>query len=170
MTADPLDALRLPIVPIEPRPSFAESLLRRLQPNGDSERRSTPTIRYFVDDIDTAVDFYCRHLGFEEEVRNSPVFAMLYRGELRLLLSVPGHHPAGHALSDGRLPAPGGWNRMLIQVADLDAAVESLRSAGVRFRDDRPGGVAVRQILLEDPAGNPIELFEPAAGYRERQR
>jgi catechol 2,3-dioxygenase-like lactoylglutathione lyase family enzyme len=168
--ADPLDALRLPIVPVEPRPEFAAALLRRMRQVDQSERRTTPTIRYFVQDMDTAVDFYCRHLGFEAELRPNPVFAMLYRGDLRLLLNVPGPHPAGHALPDGTLPTPGGWNRMLIQVADLDATVESLRRAGVHFRSDQPSGVAVRQVLLEDPSGNPIELFEPASGYHERAR
>ena len=170
MPADPLDALRLPIVPVEPRPEFAEALLRRMQSVDQSERRTTPTIRYFVGDMDSVVDFYCRHLGFAEELRPSPVFAMLYRGDLRLLLSVPGTHPGGHTLPDGTLPTPGGWNRILIQVADLDATVESLRRAGVHFRDDQPSGVAVRQVLLEDPSGNPIELFEPASGYHERSR
>src|SRR5439155_9734428 len=139
---------------------FAEALLRRLRQVDQPPRRTTPTIRYFVDDVDTAVDFYRRHLGFEEEAR-TPVFAMLYQGDLRLLLSVPGTHPGGHSLHDGTLPTPGGWNRMLIQVADLDAAVESLRRAGGQFRDDRASGVAVRQVLLEDPSANPIELFEP---------
>jgi len=169
MPADPLDALRLPIVPVEPRPEFAEALLRRMQPVDQPARRTTPTIRYFVDDMDAAVDFYRQHLGFEEEGR-TPVFAMLYQGDLRLLLSVPGTHRGGHALRDGTLPTPGGWNRILIQVADLDATVESLRRAGVHFRDDQPSGVAVRQVLLEDPSGNPIELFEPARGYHERAR
>ena len=169
MPADPLDALRLPIVPVEPRPEFAEALLRRMQSVDQAERRTTPTVRYFVRDIDTAVDFYRRHLGFEEELR-TPTFAMLYRGDLRLLLNVPGTHPGGHALPDGTLPTPGGWNRILIQVADLDATVEALRRAGVHFRDDQPTGVAVRQVLLEDPSGNPIELFEPARGYHERAR
>ena len=170
MPADPLDALRLPIVPVEPRPEFTDSLLRRMQMVDESQRPTAPTIRYFVRDIDSAVDFYSQHLGFEEELRNSPVFAMLYRDDLRLLLSVPGTHPGGHALPDGTLPTPGGWNRILIQVADLDATIESLRGAGVHFRDDQPSGVAVRQVLLEDPFGNPIELFEPAHGYHERAR
>jgi catechol 2,3-dioxygenase-like lactoylglutathione lyase family enzyme len=169
MPADPLDALRLPIVPIEPRPEFAQGLLRRMQAVEPSERRTTPTMRYFVEDVASAVEFY-RHLGFEEELRPTPVFAMLYRGDLRLLLSVPGTHPGGHALPDGTLPTPGGWNRILIQVADLDATIESLRRAGIHFRDDQPSGVAVRQVLLEDPSGNPIELFEPARGYHERAR
>ena len=170
MPADPLDALRLPVVPVEPRAEFAEALLRRMQSVDHAERSTTPTVRYFVREIDTAVDFYRRHLGFEEELRPNPVFAMLYRDDLRLLLSVPGSHPGGHALSDGTLPTPGGWNRILIQVADLNDTIESLRSAGVHFRDDQPSGVAVRQVLLEDPSGNPIELFEPARGYHERPR
>jgi catechol 2,3-dioxygenase-like lactoylglutathione lyase family enzyme len=170
MPADPLDALRLPIVPVEPRPEFGEVLLQRMQSVVVSVRSTTPTIRYFVNNMDAAVEFYCRHLGFVRELRPTPVFAMLYRGDLRLLLSVPGTHPGGHALSDGTLPTPGGWNRALIQVGDLDATVESLRRAGVRFRDDQPSGVAVRQVLLEDPSGNPIELFEPASGYYERPR
>jgi catechol 2,3-dioxygenase-like lactoylglutathione lyase family enzyme len=170
MSADPLDALRLPVVPVEPRSEFAEALLRRMQDADRLERRAIPTIRYFVQDMESAVDFYCQHLGFEEELPPSPVFAMLYRGDLRLLLSVPGTHPGGHALADGTVPSPGGWNRILIQVADLDATVDAMRQAGVYFRDDTPSGVAVRQVLLEDPSGNPIELFEPATGYHERSR
>jgi catechol 2,3-dioxygenase-like lactoylglutathione lyase family enzyme len=170
MSADPLDALRLPIVPVEPRPEFAETLLRRLQAVDQPETRTTPTIRYFVQDLEAAVAFYRRHLGFEEELRPSPVFAMLYRGDLRLLLSVPGTHPGGHALPDGTVPTPGGWNRMLLQVADLDATIAALHQAGVQFLNDRPSGMGVRQVLLEDPSGNPIELFEPAAGYHDRAR
>jgi catechol 2,3-dioxygenase-like lactoylglutathione lyase family enzyme len=170
MTTDPLDALRLPIVPIEPRSEFAEALLRRMQSVDQREHRTTPTIRYFVQDLEAAVAFYRQHLGFEEEMRPSPVFAMLYRGDFRLLLSVPGTHPGGHALPDGTVPTPGGWNRVLIQVADLDATIENLHRAGVHFLDDRPRGVGVRQVLLEDPSGNPIELFEPAAGYYDRAR
>ncbi len=170
MPADPLEALRLPIVPVEPRPEFAAALLRRLQAVDPPRRPTTPTIRYFVQDMDAAVDFYCQLLGFEEEVRSNMVFAMLYRDDLRLLLSVPGTHAGGHALSDGTVPSPGGWNRMLIQVSNLDTTVDALRRAGVHFRDDTVAGVAVRQVLLEDPSGNPIELFEPAAGYHERAR
>jgi catechol 2,3-dioxygenase-like lactoylglutathione lyase family enzyme len=170
MPADPLHRLRLPIVPVEPRAEFTEALLRRMQAVDQPERRTTPTVRYFVQDLDVAVDFYRRHLGFEEELQHTQVFAMLYRDDLRLLLSVPGTHPGGHALADGTLPIPGGWNRILVQVADLDATVDGLRRAGVHFRDDRPSGVAVRQVLLEDPSGNPIELFEPASGYHERAR
>src|SRR5262249_5165631 len=98
------------------------------------------------------------------------VFAMLYRGDLRLLLSAPGTHPGGHALPDGTLPAPGGWNRILIQGADLDGKVEALRSAHVHYRVHHPSGAAVRQVWLEDPSGNPIELSEPASVYHERPR
>lgn len=166
MGPDPLDALRLPIVPIDPRPEFAAALLRRIEEREEPSIGQTATVRYFVDDLDAAVSFYCDQLDFEEELRPSPVFAMLYRGELRLLLSVPGEP---HALPDGTLPEPGGWNRISLQVADLDAAVKALRDRGARFRNDIASGVAVRQVLLEDPSGNLIELFEPLSGYHERR-
>ncbi len=168
---DPLERLRLPIVPIEPRADFTEGLLRRLSARGAQQSwHEVPTIRYFVDDLDRAVAFYCQQLGFEEELRPSPVFSMLYRGDLRLLLSVPGAHQGGHALPDGTIPVPGGWNRILLQVSDLDTVIDGLRRAGVRFVDDVPRGVTVRQVILEDPSGNPIELFEPGTGYHERAR
>jgi catechol 2,3-dioxygenase-like lactoylglutathione lyase family enzyme len=163
---DPLDQLRLPAVPVEPRTEFADALLRRLQAVPEPPRRTTPTIRYFVSDMETAVAFYRDALGFEEELRPSPTFSMLYLGDLRLLLSAPG----SHVLPDGTLPEPGGWNRILIQVNDLDATIERLRREGAHFVDDLPRGVGVRQVVLEDPSGNLIELFEPAAGYHERER
>lgn len=169
MTPDPLEGLRLPIVPIEPRPEFALELLRRME---TSEKpmavlSATPTVRYFVDDLDTAVTFYCQLLDFEVELRPSPMFAMLYRGDLRLLLSVPG---GAHALPDGTLPEPGGWNRMALQVEDLVGVVNSLSEAAAQFRTDIVTGVGVRQVLLEDPSGNLVELFEPMTGYHERPR
>jgi catechol 2,3-dioxygenase-like lactoylglutathione lyase family enzyme len=164
MTTDPLDALRLPVVPVQPRPSFAADLLRRIKRTGPSAG-DTATVRYFADDVDTAVTFY-RELGFEVELRPSPVFAMLYRGDLRLLLSAP----ESHSLPDGTLPEPGGWNRISLPVADLDDTVTMLRRHGVRFRSGLTTSVAVRQVVIEDPAGNPIELFEPLAGYHERTR
>jgi catechol 2,3-dioxygenase-like lactoylglutathione lyase family enzyme len=169
MTPDPLDALRLPIVPIDPRPEFADALLRRIEDSQLPVAASgvTPTMRYFVDDLDTAVTFYSRLLDFEVELRPTPTFAMLYRGDLRLLLSVPG---GAHALPDGTLPEPGGWNRMALQVGDLGAVVEALREGNVQLRTDIVTGVGVRQILLEDPSGNLVELFEPIAGYHERPR
>jgi catechol 2,3-dioxygenase-like lactoylglutathione lyase family enzyme len=168
MTPDPLDALRLPIVPIEPQPEFAASLLRRIEDNQPVDAPgATPTMRYFVDDLDTAVTFYTRLLDFEVELRPTPTFAMLYRGDLRLLLSVPG---GAHTLPDGTLPEPGGWNRIALQVGDLAVVVEVLREGNARFRTDIVTGVGVRQILLEDPSGNLVEIFEPIGGYHERPR
>lgn len=165
--SDPLDRLRLPIVPIEPRREFSESLLRRLQGGPvSSSARTTPTVRYFVKDLEEAIGFYCGPLEFEEELRNPPMFAMLYRGDLRLLLSLPG----GHVLPDGTVPSAGGWNRILLQVPDLESTVTALRAQGAHFLEDIRTSFAVKQILLEDPSGNPIELFEPLAGYHERQR
>jgi catechol 2,3-dioxygenase-like lactoylglutathione lyase family enzyme len=162
MTSDPLEALRLPVVPVEPRPSFAADLLRRIQHAG-VPARDTATVRYFADDLDVAVAFY-RDLGFEVELRPSPVFAMLYRGDLRLLLSTP----ASHSLTDGTMPEPGGWNRISLRVEDLDNVAELLQERGVRFRSDPVTGVGVRLMLIEDPAGNPVELFEQLVGYHER--
>jgi catechol 2,3-dioxygenase-like lactoylglutathione lyase family enzyme len=119
-------------------------------------------VRYIVNDVDAAIDFYCRHLGFHEDMHPAPGFAMLSRGDLRLVLSAPGGGPGGgQAIPDGTLPKPGGWNRFAIEVADLAPMVEALRLAGVRFRNDIVTGVGGRQILVEDPSGNPIELFQP---------
>ncbi len=162
---DPLDRLRMPIVPVEPRPGFAAGLLRRIAEQEAPAPQRGATVRYFVDDLDAAVDFYRDLLGFEEELRPSPAFAMLYRGDLRLLLSVPGEP---HAMPDGSLPEPGGWNRISLQVPELDTAVADLRARGARFRNDIVVGVGVRQILVIDPAGNLIELFEARSGYHER--
>jgi catechol 2,3-dioxygenase-like lactoylglutathione lyase family enzyme len=162
MTTDPLDSLRLPLVPIQPRPSFATDLLRRIQRVGPPPRDSA-TVRYFSDDLDAAVAFY-HLLGFQVELRPSPAFAMLYRGDLRLLLSTP----ASHAQVDGTMPEPGGWNRISLRIQDLDRVVEALRQQGVPFRSDPATGVGVRLAVIEDPAGNPIELFEPQSAYHER--
>lgn len=124
---------------------------------------STVSVRYFVDDVDTAIRFYCQNLGFQEVMHPAPTFAMLSRGDLRLVLSAPGGGPGGgQAMPDGTLPSPGGWNRFMIEVADLDGLVQTLRQQGTRFRNDVVSGVGGRQILLEDPAGNPVELFEPS--------
>ena len=131
---------------------------------------STVSVRYFVTDLDAAVVFYRDLLGFEVELRPSPAFAMLYRGDLRLLLSVPGRAGGGDVLPDGSVPAPGGWNRIALRVDDLDATVTGLRAKGARFRTSTTAGVAIRQVLLHDPAGNLVELFEPAPGYHERQQ
>jgi catechol 2,3-dioxygenase-like lactoylglutathione lyase family enzyme len=154
-------------LPIEPRAEFAAALLRQLDERQPPPAASTATatVRYFVHELDAAVTFYCEQLDFEEELRPSPYFAMLYRGGLRLLLSVPN---GGHALPDGTWPEPGGWNRISIQVPDLAATVAGLRGRGARIRNDIVTGVGVRQTLLEDPSGNLVELFEPTAGYHER--
>jgi catechol 2,3-dioxygenase-like lactoylglutathione lyase family enzyme len=166
VTPDPLEVLRLPVVPVEPRTEFATSLLRRLHREEPPAAAGGATVRYFVADLDAAVAFYCDDLGFEQELRPSPAFAMLYHGDLRLLLNVPGR---AHALPDGTLPDPGGWNRILVQVPDLEATVAALRGRGARFRHEIVTGVGVRQALLEDPSGNPVELFEPLAAYHERE-
>jgi catechol 2,3-dioxygenase-like lactoylglutathione lyase family enzyme len=165
--SDPLEALRLPEMAIDPRPEFAAALLRRIETSPEPTAARAATVRYFVDDLDAAVAFYCAILGFEEELRPSPVFAMLYRGDLRLLLSVPGPN---HALADGTLPEPGGWNRISLPVSDLTATVAVLREQGVQLRTDIVTSVGVMQILVEDVSGNLVELFEPLDGYHERPR
>jgi catechol 2,3-dioxygenase-like lactoylglutathione lyase family enzyme len=120
------------------------------------------SVRYIVNDVDAAIDFYCRELGFEEVMHPAPSFAMLPRGELRLVLTAPGGGPGGgQEMPDGTLPQPGGWNRFQLEVDDIEAIVDRLRDHGARFRNDIVTGVGGKQILLEDPAGNPIELFQP---------
>lgn len=123
---------------------------------------ATVQVRYIVKDVDAAIAFYRDKLGFTEVMHPAPAFAMLTRGDLRLVLSAP--NPAGgggQPMPDGRQQEPGGWNRFAVEVADLSATVESLRKSGVRFRNDIVTGVGGKQILVEDPSGNPIELFEP---------
>ena len=120
------------------------------------------SVRYIVDDVDAAIDFYCRELGFEEVMHPAPSFAMLSRDDLRLVVTAPGGGPGGgQAMPDGTLPRPGGWNRFQLEVDDIEAIVVRLRAHGTRFRNDIITGVGGKQILLEDPAGNPIELFQP---------
>src|SRR5438874_9506916 len=120
----------------------------------------TVSVRYMVDDVAAAVDFYTRHFGFVVNT-NYPAFADVLRGNLRLLLSGP-QSSAGRPMPDGAQPAPGGWNRIHFVVDDIAAEVERLRGEGVRFRNDIISGPGGQQILLEDPSGNPIELFQPA--------
>jgi catechol 2,3-dioxygenase-like lactoylglutathione lyase family enzyme len=123
---------------------------------------ATVSVRYIVDDVDAAIAFYCGQLGFDEVMHPAPTFAMLSRGDLRLVLSAPGGGPGGgQPMPDGTVPTPGGWNRFALEVDDLDALIERLRTNGVRFRNDVVTGVGGRQILAEDPSGNPVELFEP---------
>ena len=122
---------------------------------------ATVSVRYIVDDVDAAISFYTRHLGFDVELHPAPGFASLSRGDLRLLLNAPGAGGAGQAMPDGRQPEPGGWNRIQLEVRDLAGEVERMRDAGARFRNEIVSGRGGKQILLEDPSGNPIELFEP---------
>jgi catechol 2,3-dioxygenase-like lactoylglutathione lyase family enzyme len=129
---------------------------------------TSATVRYFVTDLDPAVAFYRDLLGFEVELRPSPTFAMLYRGDLRLLLSVPGGGGGASPLANGDMPQPGGWNRFAIQVPDLEKAVAELGDKGATFRGAIVTGVGVKQAILEDPDRNPIELFEPLEAYHER--
>jgi catechol 2,3-dioxygenase-like lactoylglutathione lyase family enzyme len=119
-------------------------------------------VRYIAEDVGTATAFYRDNLGFTVEMSPAPGFALLARGELRLLLNAPGSGGAGEAMPDGRLPEPGGWNRIQLEVDDLPSTVEALRKDGARFRNDIVTGRGGQQILLEDPSGNPIELFQPS--------
>jgi catechol 2,3-dioxygenase-like lactoylglutathione lyase family enzyme len=120
------------------------------------------SVRYIVSDVDAAIEFYCARLGFHEDMHPAPAFAMLSRGPLRLVLSAPGGGPGGgQAMPDGAMPEPGGWNRFQLEVDDLESLVDDLRASGARFRNEIVTGVGGKQILVEDPSGNPVELFEP---------
>jgi catechol 2,3-dioxygenase-like lactoylglutathione lyase family enzyme len=124
---------------------------------------STVQVRYIVTDVDAAITFYTDHLGFHEDMHPAPNFAMLSRGDLRLVLSAPSgpNMGGGSTLPDGRVPEPGGWNRFAVQVEDITEATSRLRRAGLTFRSEIVEGVGGRQAILEDPSGNPIELFQP---------
>jgi catechol 2,3-dioxygenase-like lactoylglutathione lyase family enzyme len=123
---------------------------------------ATVSVRYIVNDVAAAIAFYRQNLGFDEVMHPAPSFAMLSRGDLRLVLSAPGGGPGGgQAMPDGTMPQPGGWNRFAIEVTDLAGTVERMRGNGVRFRNDIVTGTGGRQIIAEDPSGNPVELFEP---------
>jgi catechol 2,3-dioxygenase-like lactoylglutathione lyase family enzyme len=119
------------------------------------------SVRYMVDDVEESIDFYTNHFGFELRMSAAPAFADVIRGRLRLLLAGP-QSSAGRPMPDGRKPGPGGWNRIHFVVDDIAAEVERLRSAGLSFRNDIISGPGGQQILLDDPSGNPIELFQPA--------
>jgi catechol 2,3-dioxygenase-like lactoylglutathione lyase family enzyme len=122
---------------------------------------STISIRYMIDDVPAAIKFYTTHLGFTLQLDASPAFASVVRDGVRLLLS--GKTSSGRrGMPDGREPVPGGWNRIQIQVDDLEAEVSRLREAGLKFRNDIIAGPGGSQILLDDPSGNPVELFQPS--------
>jgi catechol 2,3-dioxygenase-like lactoylglutathione lyase family enzyme len=125
---------------------------------------ATVSVRYIVQDVDEAIGFYRDALGFDLVMHPAPAFAMLTHGDLRLVLSAPGGGPGGgQAMPDGTLPSPGGWNRFALEVDDIEAEVASLRKRGARFRNEIVDGVGGRQIIVEDPSGNPVELFQPTA-------
>ena len=119
-------------------------------------------VRYIVTDVDAAITFYCQQLGFHLDMPPAPAFAMLSRGDLRLVLSAPNPQGGGgQPMPDGTPQTPGGWNRFAIEVSDLAALAAALRHAGAHFRNEIVTGVGGKQIIVEDPSGNPIELFEP---------
>lgn len=118
-------------------------------------------VRYMVDDVGKAVDFYTNHLGFVVQMHPAPGFAALQRGDLRLFLNAPGAGGAGQDMPDGGRPEPGGWNRFQLEVEDLTSDVNRMKEEGVSFRNEIVSGKGGKQILLDDPAGNPVELFEP---------
>lgn len=126
---------------------------------------ATVSVRYIVDDVDdvdAAIVFYVASLGFDEVMHPAPSFAMLQRGDLRLVLSAPGGGPGGgQATPDGTVPTPGGWNRFSLEVDDLEALVEDLQGEGAVFRSHIVDGVGGRQVIVDDPSGNPVELFQP---------
>ena len=128
---------------------------------------ATANVRYMVDDVEAAIGFYTRHLGFSLLSKALPAFADVARGELRVLLSGPASS-AGRAMADGTVPGPGGWNRFELVVEDLEAELARLKAAGVRIRNDVVRGPGGAQALIVDPSGNLVELFQPAAGAHAR--
>ena len=123
----------------------------------------TVSVRYIVDDIDAAIPFYTDLLGFKVDMHPGPGFASLSRGELRMLLNKPGGGGgAGQSMPDGRAPAPGGWLRFQLEIPDLEGTVANLRAAGARLRSDIIVGQGGKQVIVDDPSGNPVELFQPA--------
>ena|ERR1044072_6858669 len=121
---------------------------------------TTVSVRYIVEDVDAAIAFYTEFLNFEVKMHPAPGFAMLSKGNLHLLLNKPGAGGAGQAMPDGTLPAPGGWNRIHIEVGDLEETIKDLKDKHAKFRNDLVAGIGGKQILLMDPSGNLIELFE----------
>lgn len=121
-------------------------------------------VRYIVNDVDEAIPFYTEMLGFQVDMHPGPGFAALSRGDLRLYLNRPGAGGAGQSMPDGSEPAPGGWSRFQLEVEDIEATVTQLRQGGCQFRSEIITGQGGKQILVDDPSGNPVELFQPASG------
>ena len=119
------------------------------------------TIRYMVNEVNTSIEFYTKHLGFELTQQMGPAFAIVSKGDLNLWLSGP-QTSAARPMPDGRKPEPGGWNRLVIEVENIESLVDSMKSAGISFRNEIISGPGGKQIVAEDPSGNPIEIFEPA--------
>jgi predicted enzyme related to lactoylglutathione lyase len=128
---------------------------------GGEKTMSKVNVRYIVSDVDAAIPFYVHRLGFKLDMHPAPGFARLSLGDLQLSLNRPGAGGAGQTMPDGQTPAPGGWNRIQIEVEDIEATVSKLKVAGGRFRNEIVTGNGGKQILIEDPSGNPIELFQP---------
>jgi len=132
---------------------------------------ATVGVRYIVDDVDAALEFYTGRLGFDEFMHPAPTFAMVSRGDLRLALSAPSSRGGGgQVLADGSVPTPGGWNRIQLEVDDVRALADELRTAGATLRSDVVEGVGGDQLIVEDPAGNPVELFQPTVDQARLQR
>ena len=132
---------------------------------------ATVGVRYIVDDVDAALEFYTGRLGFDEVMHPAPTFAMVSRGDLRLALSAPSSRGGGgQVLADGSVPTPGGWNRIQLEVDDVRALADELRTAGATLRSDVVEGVGGDQLIVEDPAGNPVELFQPTVDHARLQR
>ncbi|HEY8305472.1 MAG TPA: VOC family protein [Lapillicoccus sp.] len=132
---------------------------------------ATVGVRYIVDDVDAALEFYTGRLGFDEVMHPAPTFAMVSRGDLRLALSAPSSRGGGgQVLADGSVPTPGGWNRIQLEVDDVRALADELRTAGATLRSDVVEGVGGDQLIVEDPAGNPVELFQPTVDQARLQR
>jgi catechol 2,3-dioxygenase-like lactoylglutathione lyase family enzyme len=142
--------------PAAPFPRYTGGSQHR---HGDRHTLNSASVRYLVDDVAAAITFYTTHLGFVIESDQSPAFALVKRDVLRLLLSGP-TSSAARPMPDGRQPVPGGWTRIQLPVSDIEAEVERLRAAGLSFRNDIVRGPGGAQILLDDPAGNPVELFQ----------
>lgn len=142
----------------------ASGLLLAARPQSKEQTNMTTVrVRYMVNELDPAVEFYTKYLGFQVKQENKPYFAMLSQGNLEFVLSTPfGPGGAAKPMTDGRKPEPGGWNRIIINVDDLPAEVARLRKAQLHFRNDIVSGPGGSEILLDDPSGNPVELFQPA--------